>query len=245
LNDNFLAGLQHFGNELRAAVLFVPRVPVLRRLIGTPGTAASALGAPSPAHGTLEAGARLLGNARAGGRLYLARKRGSRGLVQFFVSLGVFLFGSFSVLLAESFAVFFRVAFRVFLFGSLPWRSLGGQRFVMHFVGEGVGFLRGVLVIGIQRFLQLFEFGGLYKGFGHRFNRLRPLFGIGLRFFVLGLGKLFGQRGYIFLREAGAIRSMRIRYLRWARFEIKPVEVASDVFLSVRRRGSILRSAGP
>ena len=114
----------------------------------------------------------------------------------------------------------------------------------MHFVGDGVGFLRGVLVIGIQRFLQLFEFGGLYKGFGHRFHRLGPLFGIGLSFFVLGLGQLFGKRGYIFLREAGAIRSLRIRDLRWARFEIKPVEVASDVFFSVRRSGSILRLAG-
>jgi hypothetical protein len=31
LHDDFLARLQHFGNQLRAAVLFVPRVAVLRR----------------------------------------------------------------------------------------------------------------------------------------------------------------------------------------------------------------------
>jgi hypothetical protein len=85
----------------------------------------------------------------------------------------------------------------------------------MHFVGEGVGFLsRGLVIIfvivflitfvisvliGIQRFLQLFEFGGLYVRFGHGLNCFGPLFGIGLRFFVLGLGKLFGKRAYIFL----------------------------------------------
>ena len=101
-------------------------------------------------------------------------------------------------------------------------RRLRGQRFVMHFVGDGVGFRRRVLVIvflvvfvigvlvafsitfviGIQRFLQLLEFGGLYIRFGHGFDRLGPLFGIGLRFFVLGLGQLLGERGYIFVGKA-------------------------------------------
>ena len=95
----------------------------------------------------------------------------------------------------------------------MSWRPLRGQRFVMHFVGDGVSFRRRVLVIvfvvvfvigvlvafsitfviGIQRFLQFFEFGGLYIRFGHSFDRFGPLFGIGLRFFVLGLGKLFGE----------------------------------------------------
>ena len=131
----------------------------------------------------------------------------------------------------------------------------------MHFVGDGVGFLRRVLVIvflivfliifliaflisfviGVQRFLQLFEFGGLDKRFGHRFDRLGALFGIGLRFFVLGLGQLFGERGYFFLGEACAIRSMRVRdHLR-----------ASDssfgsraISVSIRRSGDSGRAGG-
>lgn len=86
----------------------------------------------------------------------------------------------------------------------------------MHFVGESVSFRRRVLVIvfliarfvivflitfviAVQRFLQLFEFGGLYIRFGHCFDCFRPLFGFGLRFFVLSLGELFGKRAYIFL----------------------------------------------
>ena len=171
--------------------------------------------------------------------------------MEFFVSFGVFV----RVLLLRAplpapapraFLGFFSVTF------GLPWRSLRGQRFFMHFVGDGVGFLRRVLVIvfvisfliGVQRFLQLFEFGGLYKRFGHCFDRLGPLFSIGLRFFVLGFGKLFGKRGYIFLGEVCAIRSMRVRHHPWTRFEIKSVEVASDFFFRVRRSGNILRRAG-
>jgi len=102
------------------------------------------------------------------------------------------------------------------------WSRFRRQRFVMHFVGDGVSFRRRVLVIvflvvfllsvliifsftfliGVQRFLQLFEFGGLYVRFGHGLNCFGPLFGIGLRFFVLGLGELFGKRAYIFLGKA-------------------------------------------
>ena len=81
----------------------------------------------------------------------------------------------------------------------------------MHFVGEGLGFrCRGLVIvflvvslisvlIGVQSFLQLLEFGGLYIRFGHCFDRFGPLFGIGLRFFMLGLGQLLGERVYIFL----------------------------------------------
>ena len=146
----------------------------------------------------------------------------------------------------------------------MSWRRLRGQRFVMHFVGEGVGFRRRVLVIvflvvfvigvlvafsitfviGVQRFLQLFQFGGLYVRFGHCFDRLGPLFGIGLRFFVLGLGKLFGERAYIFLGKAGAIRGMRVRDRCRARSRIKTVEVASDFSFRVRRSIGIFRRAG-
>jgi hypothetical protein len=232
LNDNFLAGLQHFGNELRAAVRFVPRVAVLRRLVGTSaGAAASALGAASAAHGTLKAGARLFGNANARGRLSLARMRRFGSLVKFFVSFYVgFLLNSgvafsvafsmlFSVLGRVSFAVLWAVLTFVTMFGG----RFRGHRFIMHFVGEGVGILCRFLMIvvlisfaisfliSVQRFLQLFEFGGFDVRFGHRFDRLGPLFGIGLRFFVFGLGKLFGEGAYVFLGEARAIRGMRLR----------------------------------
>jgi hypothetical protein len=180
---------------LRAAVLFVPWVAVLRRLIGTPA-ASSSLGPASAAHGTLKAGAGLFGYARARRRLHFARRRRSGSLVEFLVSLGlgVFIPGFWRVL----FSTLFPVNFSVFIPGL--WRRLRGQRFIMHFVGDGVGFLCRVLVVGIQRLLQLFEFGGLYKGFGHCFDCFPPFFGTGLRFFVLGLGELFGKRGYIFLR---------------------------------------------
>ncbi len=73
LNDDFLARLQHFGNELRAAVLFVARVAVLtccgrgRWSFGRPPSASTALRSASAAHGPLEPGAGLFGNARAGG----------------------------------------------------------------------------------------------------------------------------------------------------------------------------------
>lgn len=146
----------------------------------------------------------------------------------------------------------------------MSWRRLRGQRLVMHFVGDGVSFRRRVLVIvflvvfvigvlvafsitfviGIQRFLQLFEFSGLYIRFGHRFDRFGPLFGIGLRFFMLGLGELFGKRVYIFLGKAGAIRGMRVRDRRRARSGIEPVEVARDFSFRVRRSIGIFRRAG-
>ena len=147
----------------------------------------------------------------------------------------------------------------------------------MHFVGDGVGFLRRVLVvillivflitfvivflitfvivflisvlicflIGVQRFLQFLEFGGLYVRFGHRLDRLGALFRIGLRFFMLGLGKLFGKRGYFFLGEVRAIRSMRVLDHARTAFGIKSVEFSGDFRFRGRRRGSnILRRAG-
>ena len=149
LYNDFLAGLQHFGNELRAPVLFVPRVPVLRRgWCGTPAAAAaSALRAASAAHGPLEAGARLFGNARARRRLSLAGCGASAASwnSSWRLHAGVFFRVFFSVLFSMSFRVFFHVLFSVF------WRRLRGQRFVMHFVGDGVGFLRRVLVIVFAR----------------------------------------------------------------------------------------------
>src|SRR5580704_13835905 len=106
----------------------------------------------------------------------------------------------------------------------MSWRRLRGHRFVMHFVGDGFGFLRRVLVvvfaiafligvliilsisvlIAVQRFLQLFEFRGFHELFGHRFDGFGAVLCVSLRFFMLGLGQLLGERGYVFVGEACA-----------------------------------------
>ncbi len=113
LNNDFLSGLQHFGNELRAAVLFVPRMPVLRRTMRTPAGAPSALRAIPAAHGTLKARARLFGNARARGRLSFARMRRLGGGVESFVRFRVFFPVLFSRQLRVPFAVIRFVPFQV------------------------------------------------------------------------------------------------------------------------------------
>ena len=137
---------------------------------------------------------------------------------------------------------------------SVRRRRLSGQRFVMHFVGDRVGFLGRVLMIvfvigllvsvliGVQRFLQLFELGRLDKWFSHRFDRLRTLFRISLRFFVLGLGQLFGERGYVFVGKAGAIGGMRVRDHRRTCFGVEPIQIASDFSFRVRRSFDIFRA---
>src|SRR5580700_619779 len=128
----------------------------------------------------------------------------------------------------------------------MSWRRLRGHRFVMHFVGDGFGFLRRVLVVvfaiafligvlivfsisvliilsisvlvAVQRFLQLFELRGFHKLFGHRFDGFGAVLCVSLRFFMLGLGQLFCERVYVFVGKACAIRSMRVRDLRLACF---------------------------
>jgi hypothetical protein len=240
-------------------VLLVPRVPVLRRLVRTPAGTPPALRAASAPHGPLEARPRLLGNARARGRLSLAAMRRVRGPVKFFahfsVNPGMFPCVFSAVLFSMSFFVLFQVFF------PMSWRRLGGQCFFMHFIGDGLGFrycflvivlvivslirvliaLLITFVIGVQRFLQFFEFGGLDIRFGHGFDRFGALFGVSLRFFVLGLGQLFGERGYVLL---GHVSDMRVRDVRRTRFGVKPVEIASDFGFGVRRCGCILRRAG-
>ena len=160
--------------------------------------------------------------------------------MRFPVRFSMALFMNPGVLFSVSLDRLSCVPFRVF------GRSLRGQCLVMHFVGDGVGFLgrihvvsfvvffvisfliipvitfmTGVLivfviispitfVIGVQRFLQLFKFGGLDVRFGHRFNSFGALLGVSLRFLVLGFCKLFGERGYVFLGKAGAIRGRRV-----------------------------------
>jgi hypothetical protein len=220
---------------------FVPRVAVLRRVVRAPaGAAASALGTASAAHGPLEACARLFGNARAHRRLPFARVRRFSGLVRFLVSFSMGFVMNPGVLFSVSFDRLSSVPFRVF------GRSFRGQRFVVHFVGDGVGFLGRIhvvsfvvffvivfliafliispitfvivtvitfvirVLIGVQRFLQFLEFGGLDIRFGHRFDSFGALFGVSLRFLVLGFGKLFGERGYVFLGKARAIRGRRV-----------------------------------
>src|SRR5580692_265230 len=139
---------------------------------------------------------------------------------------------------------------------SVRRRRFSGQRFVMHFIGERVGFLGRVLVIvfvigllvsvliGVQRFLQLFELGRLDKLFSDRFDRLRTLFRISLRFFVLGLGQLFGERGYVFVGKAGAIGGMRVRDHRRTCFGVEPIQIVSDFSFRVRRSFHIFRHTG-
>jgi hypothetical protein len=94
LNNNFLASLQHFGNQLRAAVLFVARVSMPRRLMRTPAGAAAtatALRTIPAAHGTLEACARLLGNAGARRHLFPARLLRFGGRMQIIVPFNGFV----------------------------------------------------------------------------------------------------------------------------------------------------------
>jgi hypothetical protein len=212
----------------------------------------------SAAHGTLEARARLLGNPRARRRLPLAGMPRFRSLVKFSLPFSVF----FSVQLRTFPCVFSTVLFSTSFFMlrqvifPMSWRRLRGECFVMHFVRDGVCFRRRVLVIvflivfpvgvliafvirfvirfviTVQRFLQLFEFGRLDIRFSHSFDSFGTLFGIGLRLFVLGLGKLLGERSYVFVGEACAIRSMRVRDLRLACFGFR------------QRRSSRSRRAG-
>jgi hypothetical protein len=72
LHDDFFARLQHFGNQLRTPVLFVPRagarVLIRPAFIRTAAAtrASAALGAPAP-HRPLKPCARLIGNAGARG----------------------------------------------------------------------------------------------------------------------------------------------------------------------------------
>jgi hypothetical protein len=117
-------------------------------------------------------------------------------------------------------------------------RTLGSHRFVMHFVGDSVGFRGRILMIrfvvffvivflinvvivfvitfvigvliGVQRFLQLFDLGGLDIRFRHGFDRLGAFLGLSLRLFVLGFRELLGEGGYIFLGKARAIRALRV-----------------------------------
>ena len=159
-----------------------------------------------------------------------------------------------------SFSMKLGVLFRVF------GRCLRSQGLFMHFLGDGVGFRGGVLVIRlviffaivflitfvvffvVQRFLQLFELGGLHVRFRNRFDGLGTLFGIGLRFFVLGFGKLFRERVYVFLGKARTILGLRpARDFRFGRRRRNGVLLRGRVRLDLRfSKGNfvLLRSRG-
>jgi hypothetical protein len=228
---------------------------VLRRLVRASSAAASsALRASPTAHRALKPGARLLRNTRAGGRLSLAAGLALRRRIEIFLALGKFLavfFGVFpdvfpgvaflsvELLLAVAFALVLRVSvfvrFAVLLAKS--GSAFGRQRFVVHFVGDGIGFFGRVfviVVIRVQRFLQLFEFRGLDKRFGHGFDGLGAFFGIGLGFFVFGFRQLFGERSYFFLGQRSSIRGMRIGDRGGPRFEIQTLEIVGDFLIRVR-----------
>jgi hypothetical protein len=114
LNNNFLASLQHFGNQLRAAVLFVARMSVTRRLMRTlAGAASTALRAISAAHGPLKACARLLGNASACRRLRCTGLLRFGSGVRIIVPFGGFIQVKFTVLYVMLGVVLVFMAFRV------------------------------------------------------------------------------------------------------------------------------------
>jgi hypothetical protein len=153
----------------------------------------------------------------------------------------------FAVFLAVRFQVSFRVAFGLAVLVTVFGRRLGGQRFIMHFVGEGVGFFRRVFVIvlviliGIQSFLQFFHFGWFHVRFGHGFDGFGALFGIGLGFFVLGFGELLGERGDVFV---GKVRDMRVGDRCRTRLGIERIKVACDFTFRVGRSVRILGRGG-
>jgi hypothetical protein len=247
-------------------VLFVARMSVLRRLVRASSAAASsALRASPTAHRALKPGARLLRNTRAGGRLSLAAGLALRRRIEIFLALGKFLavfFGVFpdvfpgvaflsvELLLAVPFELIFAAPFALVLrvsafvrFAVLLAKSGSAfrrQRFVVHFVGDGIGFFGRVFVIvvvvvvRVQGFLQLFEFGRLDKRFGHGFDGLGAFFGIGLGFFVFGFRQLFGERSYFFLGQRSSIRGMRIGDRGGPRFEIQTLEIVGDFLIRVR-----------
>jgi hypothetical protein len=206
-------------------VLFVARMPVPGRLMRAPAGAsatATALRTIPAAHGTLETCARLLGNARAGGRLFRAWLLCFRSRVKIIVTFNGFVQVKFTVLYFVFPFVPFLMAFRVRFSVLFPvfGGSVGGHGHFVHFVGEGVGFVFRLFMVRVaiafvigfvffefvfrvcfQCILQFFQFGGFDKRFGHRFDRFRPVFGVRLRFFVLGFGKLLGQRSDFFVRK--------------------------------------------
>ena len=90
----------------------------------------------------------------------------------------------------------------------------GGQRFFVHGVRRRFGIGGFIFVIVVQRILQFIEFRGFDERLGDRFFRFVTSFGLRLRFFVLGFGKLFGERGHFLVGKARAVVGMGFRRFR-------------------------------
>src|SRR5690348_4174428 len=185
LDDDFLARLQQFGDELSAARLtaMMTAAPAERTASATAAIPVASAAARRPLHtGTIIAtDARLRGH--LGGRRH-GRSSSLRDDV--FRRRGKFLHSGFGVGFA--------------LFGM---QFLGGCFFI-RIAGSGELF-------GLMRLLSDFVgFGFRFRSF--RFLVLRSflcasLFGFTLGFFLLGFGDLFGKRGGFFLAQLG--RRMR------------------------------------
>jgi hypothetical protein len=189
-------------------VLFVARMSVLRVLMwALIVRSASATRAASGAvaviaaatHRALKPRLLLIRNACAG-RLSVGRLRRLRGVVRSLSATHLFLIGMLfkrGAFTARMFGVFAflrsRISFRVF------HGRFRGHDLVVHFVGFGVGLIGRVFMIVMQRILQIFQLGGIDERFGSRFFGVDDLFCFGLRFFVLGFGKLLGQSGYLLI----------------------------------------------
>jgi hypothetical protein len=222
LNNNFLTGLQHFGNQLRAAMLFVARVPVPRRLVRTPaGAAPTALRAIAAAHGSLEARAWLLGDASSRRRLRRARLLRFGGRVQILVPFCGFALMKFAVLyfmLGVVFifvrAIFVRSEMQGFVLFPVFGSGVGGHGDFVHFVGEGIGIVLRLFMVGIAigfmiTFVIGFVIGIMIRfvliqiGFRVRVERILQILKLG------GFDKRFGNG----LNRLGTVFGNSLRFL--------------------------------
>ena len=76
-------------------------------------------------------------------------------------------------------------------------------------------------MIVVERVLQLFKLGRFDERFGGRFLRFRQIVRLGLRFFVLGFGQLFGERAHFIVGKARAVVDMGFRCFRDITFRLR------------------------
>ena len=88
----------------------------------------------------------------------------------------------------------------------------------MHRIRRLFGF-RGIrLMIVMQRVLQFFELRRFDKRFGSCLLDFRQIFSFRLGFFVLGFGKLLGQRAHLIVGKTRAVVGRDFRSVRNFRF---------------------------
>jgi len=158
-------------------------------VVGTPAATWPAALTSSAAHRPLKSRARLFGNARAR-RLHVRELRRLGSAVRGFFFMGFDLLVLFDLL--------------VDVLGG----RLGGQGFVVHFIGDGFGIGSFILVFVVERVFQFCEFRFFNEWRGGRFLGCGNFLGFGLGFLVLGFGQLFGERGYVFVRKTRAVVSV-------------------------------------